>query len=98
MTHLSAKSIKDMNKIGGGYAQNKILVVDDKINSKYYLGCKHSLLLLEGNHTEAKIARVNGKLVKMDEHEEDYLRNLCAKITNCAEKGGHWEEITHEKG
>lgn len=46
LTHLTAKLTKDISKIGGGYPQNKILVLDDKNNSKYYLGCKHSLLLL----------------------------------------------------
>jgi len=26
----------------------------------------------------------------MDEHDDDYLKNLSGKIINCAEKGGHW--------
>jgi hypothetical protein len=40
MTHLSAKPIKDISKLGGGFPSNKILIVDDKINAKYYHGCK----------------------------------------------------------
>lgn len=40
MTHFSAKLIKDINKIGGGYQNNKILVLDEKSNAKYYQGCK----------------------------------------------------------
>lgn len=50
MTHLNAKPIKDINKIGGGYGKNKVLVIDDKNNTKYYAGCKNSLLFLDASH------------------------------------------------
>ena len=30
------KAIKDINKIGTPYNQNKILILDDKNNKKYY--------------------------------------------------------------
>lgn len=40
LTYFSAKQIKDTNKIGGGYQKNKILVLDEKPNAKYYQGCK----------------------------------------------------------
>lgn len=77
--------------MGGGYAPREILVVDDKYNSKFYLDSKHSVLFVDAFHTETKIARVNGKLIKMDDHEDDYLKKLSTKIVNCAEKGGHWD-------
>lgn len=94
---MGAKPIKDISKIGGGYPDDKVLVIDEKANAKYYAGCKHSVLLVEGNHNETKIARVNGKLVRMDDHDEDYLNNLSTKIINCALKGAHWPEILGEK-
>ncbi len=46
MTHLAAKPIKDITKIGAGFVNNKILVIDDKLNAKFYHGCKESLLLV----------------------------------------------------
>lgn len=49
MTYLTAKPVKDISKIGGGYPSSNVLVVDDKLNSKYYLGNKNSLLLLDNN-------------------------------------------------
>ena len=36
ITYKQAKPIKDIHKIGGGYKNDKILVIDDKHNSKYY--------------------------------------------------------------
>lgn len=96
LTHRQAKTIKDIVKIGGGYPKSKILVLDEKANSRFYLGCQHAVMLVDGNTPETKIARIGGKLVRTDEHDEDYLRNLASKIVGCGDKGGHWEEIIHD--
>lgn len=35
--------------------------------------------------------------MRLDDHDEDYLKNLSNKIINCAQKGGHWDEIINDK-
>ena len=89
-SYLAAKPIKDISKIGGGYPISNILVIDDRVNAKYYADNKYSVLLVEENNNYTKIVRVIGKLVRMNDHDEDYLNNLSSKITNCALKGGNW--------
>lgn len=55
------------------------------------------MILIEGNYTQAKLGRVGGKLVKIqDDHYEDYLRNLSHKIMKCAVDGGDWSSISKE--
>ena len=50
LTYLAAKPIKNISKIGGGYSKDKVLVLDEKVNAKYYTGCLYSVLLVEGSH------------------------------------------------
>lgn len=66
-SYLQAKPIKDISKLGGGYVKKNILVLDEKIHSKYYPQCKYPLMLVEGNRVEARIHKKNGKVTKMSE-------------------------------
>lgn len=80
MRYRKAKLIKDISKIGGGEEfiwdeknslYGKILIMDDKINCKYYCHFdqkqKEKLFLVEGNHAQTRLGRVGGKLVKIQE-------------------------------
>ena len=96
LTYRGAKKIKDLSKIGGGYDMKKILVVDDKQNHKYYLDVPDSLYLINSNRTQIRAMRIKGKLIKMQDDDEDFLRNLARKINKCAEKGGNWKSLSKD--
>ena len=65
MTYKGAKRIKDLSKIGGGYEQKKMLIIDDKQNHKYYSNCEDNLYLINSNRTHIRAMRMRGKLVRL---------------------------------
>lgn len=86
-----AKHFKNIFKIDAGFPISNMLVLDEIINTKYYQECEAAVCLVEGFHNQTKLARVGGKLVRMQDYDEKQLKTLASKINRCAEKGGDWD-------
>ena len=78
------KTVKDISKIGTGYNLKHMLILDDKNNHNYYDEKQENVHLIETNHSHMKICRVKGKLLKKQEENEDFLKNLIEKLLKCA--------------
>ena len=70
MTYRKAMPVKEISKVGGGYPAKKVLVIDEKVNAKYYEDCPSTVMLIEGYHTQTKLARIGGKLVRIQDTDE----------------------------
>ena len=56
------------------------LILDSKVNLGYYKNCLYPLLLIDGNRGEERVIKINDRLIKSNNHDEDYLKNLGKKI------------------